>query len=89
MMQKYRRKKQLLQPIQDKLDPPTISILCSGSIKIDNCKGISRYTENGLEIDMGKLRVQIKGENLLLQHLTKGAMGVQGKLESLIFIYGE
>ncbi|MDO5603120.1 MAG: YabP/YqfC family sporulation protein [Oscillospiraceae bacterium] len=76
-------------PGQQLIRPAGLSIRCNGEIEVENCKGITHYSEEKIEIDMGGLRVQIKGDALTLRHLTKGAMGVCGRPISLEFIYGE
>lgn len=76
-------------PGEQLLRPSGLSIRCDGEIEVENCKGITHYSEEKIEIDMGNLRVQIKGDSLTLRHLTKGAMGVCGKPIALEFIYGE
>ena len=66
-----------------------IHISCAGTVQVDNCKGILLYNENAVELDMGRLRLQLSGDNLTLETVEKGIVLVRGRLFGMTFFYGE
>ena len=66
-----------------------IHISCAGTVQIDNCKGILLYNENAVELDMGRLRLQLSGDDLTLETVEKGIVLVRGRLFGMTFFYGE
>ena len=55
-----------------------IHISCAGTVQVDNCKGILLYNENAVELDMGRLRLQLSGDDLTLETVEKGIVLVRG-----------
>ena len=66
-----------------------IHISCAGTVQVDNCKGILLYNENAVELDMGRLRLQLSGDDLTLETVEKGIVLVRGRLFGMTFFYGE
>lgn len=78
-----------------RMPPPTlytdamVHINCAGTVQIDNCKGILAYNENAVELDMGKLKLQLSGDDLVLETVEKGIILVRGQVFGLTFFYGD
>ena len=66
-----------------------IHINCAGTVQIDNCKGILLYNENAVELDMGKTRLQLAGDELTLETVEKGIILVRGRLFGMTFFYDQ
>lgn len=64
---------------------PVLHINCNGFFEIENCRGIIRYDLNHLELDMGKQRVVIEGEEIRVNTFQKKLITVSGILFSLRF----
>ena len=64
-----------------------LHINCNGSVQVDNSKGIVLYNENAVELDMGKTRVRLSGDDLTLETVEKGIVLVRGRIFNLEFFY--
>lgn len=64
-----------------------LHINCNGSVQVDNSKGIVLYNENAVELDMGKTRVRLSGDDLALETVEKGIVLVRGRIFNLEFFY--
>ena len=64
-----------------------IHISDRGAVQIENCKGISLYDENEIEVDLGSCRVRLSGDGLVLITLTPGTIAVEGRLFRVEFFY--
>ena len=65
-----------------------LHIDCSGSLQVDNCKGILLYNENAVEFDMDTVRVRVSGDALALETVEKGILLLRGRIFRLDFFYG-
>ena len=58
-----------------------------GGVQIEDCKGITQYNENYVEVDMGRCKLRISGDEITLEQLTKKDIAIQGKIVKLEFFY--
>lgn len=63
-----------------------LHINCNGTVQVDNSRGLTAYTENFVELDMGRLRVRISGDGLILETVEKGVVLVRGSIFRLEFL---
>lgn len=90
-----KKKESLIKAVTSgmKLPPPelymgaSLHISSMGAVQVEGCKGVSLYNENFVEVDLGKCRARISGDELVLVALSKHPISVEGKLFSIEFSY--
>lgn len=90
-----KKKESLLGILKQSLTPPAqelylgsaIHISDRGSVQIENCKGVSVYNENYVQVRLSGCSVRVSGDGLMLLTLTTGTVSVEGRLFNVEFIY--
>lgn len=80
--------KDIFRPIPNDLySGSEIHISDRGAVQIENCKRISLYNENAVEVDLGKCRIRLSGDELVLVTLSPGTISVEGRIFCVEFFY--
>lgn len=66
---------------------PMLHINCSGSLEVENCRGILAYDEEKLKLNMGDLCVQIEGDGLMIDTYSKKLITIHGRIFAIKFFY--
>ena len=64
-----------------------VTINSYGGVQIENCKGVLQYNENFIEVDLGKSKLKITGDEIKLNQLTKDDISIKGTILKLEFFY--
>ena len=55
---------------------------CAGGMEVENCRGVLKYTDDTVELDMGRQRLCVRGEGLALAELAGRNLFVKGQVFS-------
>ena len=55
----------------------------SGGMEVENCRGVLKYTDDTVELDMGRQRLCVRGEGLALAELSGRNLFVKGQVFSI------
>ena len=56
---------------------------CAGGMEVENCRGVLKYTDDTVELDMGRQRLCVRGEGLALAELAGRNLFVKGQVFSI------
>lgn len=56
---------------------------CAGGMEVENCRGVLKYTNDTVELDMGRQRLCVRGEGLALAELAGRNLFVKGQVFSI------
>lgn len=65
----------------------SIHINDKGAVQLENCKAVTAYEENAVEIKLENCKVRLSGDRLTLVSLSTGVVAVEGKLFRIDFFY--
>lgn len=71
------------------LDVPKLVFIGNREVAIENCKGISEYTESRILVEGKSYRLRLEGAKLEVKTITEDMLCVSGKIKKLEFVGGE